>query len=79
MKQIVANLVNDALKTLPALAGAASELDIASTVERTRAASPGDFAFHVALRLAKAARRNPREIGAILVAALGDNEPVVTS
>ena len=32
------------------------------TVERTRDAQHGDFATNVALRLAKAARRNPREL-----------------
>jgi arginyl-tRNA synthetase len=76
MKQIVANLVTDALKTLPELVGAATELDIASTVERTRDASHGDFACNVAMRLAKPARKNPREIAASFVEALGDNEQV---
>jgi arginyl-tRNA synthetase len=39
-------------------------------VERTREAQHGDFATNVALRLAKAARRNPRELAAAIVAAL---------
>jgi arginyl-tRNA synthetase len=39
-------------------------------VERTRDAQHGDFASNVALRLAKAARRNPRELAAAIVAAL---------
>jgi len=76
MKQVVANLVNDALKTLPELSEVAAELDIASTVERTRDASHGDFACNVAMRLAKPARKNPREIATSLVEALGDNEQV---
>jgi len=76
MKQIVANLVTDALKTLPELADAAAELDIDTTVERTRDASHGDFACNVAMRLAKPARKNPREIAASLVDALGDNEQI---
>jgi len=76
MKQLVANLVNDALKSLPELAEAATDLDIGTTVERTRDASHGDFACNVAMRLAKPARKNPREIAASLVDALGNNEQV---
>jgi len=40
------------------------------TVERTRDAQHGDFATNVALRLAKTARRNPRELAQAIVAAL---------
>jgi arginyl-tRNA synthetase len=42
-------------------------------VERTREAQHGDFASNVALRLAKAARRAPRELAAAIVAALPDS------
>jgi len=76
MKHLVANLVNDALATLPELAAAATDLSIESTVERTRDLSHGDFACNVALRLAKPARKNPREIAASIVAALGDSDQV---
>src|SRR4029079_17886218 len=41
------------------------------TVERPRDASHGDYATHVALVLAKAARRNPREPDATIGTALG--------
>jgi arginyl-tRNA synthetase len=43
------------------------------TVERTRDAQHGDFATNVAMRLAKAARRNPRELAQAIVAALPAN------
>ena len=76
MKHIVANLVNDALGKLPDLSAAAADLDIETTVERTRDASHGDFASNVAMRLAKPARKSPREIATDIVAALGDNEQV---
>jgi arginyl-tRNA synthetase len=76
MKQIVANLVNDALKKLPELSEAALNLDLATTVERTRDSSHGDFACNVAMRLAKPARKNPREIAASVVEALGDNDQI---
>jgi arginyl-tRNA synthetase len=43
------------------------------TVERSRDPQHGDFATHVAMRLAKAARRNPRELAQAIVAALPAN------
>jgi arginyl-tRNA synthetase len=42
----------------------------AVVVERTRDNQHGEFATNLALRLAKAARRNPRELAAAIVAAL---------
>ena len=46
----------------------------AVVVERTRDAQHGDFATNIALRLAKAAGRNPRELAQAIVAALPANE-----
>ena len=76
MKSLVANLVNDALASLPELKDAAADLSLESTVERTRDASHGDFATNVAMRLAKPARRNPREIATSIIDALADNDSV---
>lgn len=76
MKHIVANLIDDALATLPALAEAASGIELASTVERTRDPAHGDFASNIAMQLAKPARKNPREIAAEIVAALGAAEQI---
>ncbi|MBT8088585.1 MAG: arginine--tRNA ligase [Gammaproteobacteria bacterium] len=76
MKHIVAQLVTDALAELPELADAAADLSIESTVERTRDASHGDFATNIAMRLAKPARKNPRELAASIVAALADDADV---
>ena len=45
----------------------------AVVVERTRDAQHGDFATNIALRLAKAARRNPRELAAAIVEALPES------
>jgi arginyl-tRNA synthetase len=44
------------------------------SLERTRDPAHGDFASNVALRLAKAAKRNPRELAQAIVAALPKNE-----
>ncbi len=42
-------------------------------IERTRDASHGDFACNLAMRLSKAAKRNPRELAQALIAALPAN------
>ena len=76
MKQIVAEILTQALKSLPELAEAAADLAIESTIERTRDASHGDFASNIAMRLAKPARKSPRDIAASIVAALGDSAAV---
>ena len=76
MKHVVAKLVNNALAKLPELADAATDLSVDSTVERTRDASHGDFASNIAMRLAKPARKSPRDIAASIVTALGDNDQI---
>ena len=70
MKQELEQLLLAALDTL--VGGLIPEKPAAASVvvERTREAQHGDFASNVALRLAKAARRNPRELAAAIVAAL---------
>ena len=76
MKAIVANLVTEALGKLPEIADVAAEIPIATTVERTRDPSHGDLASNVAMRLAKPARKNPRELAANIVASLPASELV---
>lgn len=76
MKHIVADLLEDALAKLPELAEAAPGLVIEDTVERTRDASHGDFASNIAMRLAKAARKSPRDIAASIVEAVAKGADV---
>ena len=76
MKSTIAQLVAEALDALPELADAAADLSAESTVERTRDASHGDFASNIAMRLAKPARRNPREIAASIIDALPASDAV---
>lgn len=76
MKTIITRSVQDALAALPELAEASTELALETTVERTRDASHGDFASNVAMRLAKAAKSNPRELAARIVAALPASDEV---
>jgi len=76
MKHIVAELLNNALAALPELTEAAFDLSVSSTVERTRDPSHGDFASNIAMRLAKPARKSPRDIAASIVEALSDSEQI---
>ena len=76
MKSAIAQFLNDALGGLPELADAIGELDIGSTVERTRDASHGDFASNIAMRLAKPARRSPRDLAAAIVEQLPDTDQI---
>ena len=76
MKTLVAKLVQDALASMPELADAVAELNLETTVERTRDPSHGDFATNVAMRLAKPARSNPRELAAKIVEALPASDAV---
>ena len=67
MKSIVSHILADALASSPELAEAAADLAVDSTIERTRDASHGDFASNIAMRLAKPARKSPRDIAAQLI------------
>jgi arginyl-tRNA synthetase len=70
VKTLIQSLLAQALAALPesllSLDRGAVEID----VERTRDAQHGDFASNLAMRLAKAARQNPRKLAEALVAAL---------
>ena len=76
MKQQLEQLVLAALNNLPA--GLLPEPPAPGTVvvERTKDTQHGDFTTNVALRLAKAAKRSPRELAQAVVAALAPS-PIV--
>lgn len=76
MKTLVVKVVQDALAALPELAEASAELSLETTVERTRDPGHGDFASNVAMRLAKPARTNPRELAARIVSALPASDDI---
>ena len=76
MKSIVAQHLQDALAGMPELADAVGDLSIESTIERTRDASHGDFASNIAMRLAKPAGKNPRELAAMLVEQIGRSDQI---
>jgi arginyl-tRNA synthetase len=76
MKSIVAQLLETALAKLPELAALSTEFAIESTIERTRDASHGDLASNLAMRLAKPARKSPRDIAASIIDQLGDSDQI---
>src|SRR5690349_1535867 len=70
VKSDLERLLQEALRTLVpgVLAEAVDPAQV--VVERARDAQHGDFQSNIAMRLAKAARRNPRELAAAIVKAL---------
>ena len=70
MKQELEQLLAAALARLPAGLLPQTPSAASVVVERARDAQHGDFASNVALRLAKAARRSPRDLAAAIVGAL---------
>jgi len=79
VKSELERLLREALRTLvPAvLPEPADESQV--VVERARDAAHGDFASNIAMRLAKSARKNPRELAQSIVAALPANSLVVSA
>jgi arginyl-tRNA synthetase len=72
LKNLVEKLVNQALAALPP--GTLGDGPLPDpAIERTREVAHGDFATGVAMRLAKAARANPRALAAKIVAAMPEN------
>ena len=73
MKNRIEKLVNGALAALPA--GTLGDGPLPDpAIERSRDVAHGDFATGVAMRLAKAARTNPRALAAKIVEALPSND-----
>lgn len=81
LKTLVESLVAKALAALPADTlpedVQASARLAPADIERTRDARNGDFACTIALRLAKAAKKNPRQLAEALLAALPSHADVV--
>ena len=79
MKSELERLLREALRSLvPAVLSEA--VDPAQVVvERARDAQHGDFQSNIAMRIAKAARKNPRELAQALIAALPKNALVASA
>jgi len=73
LKHLIKSLLETALSNLPAGTLPADVAPAVIEIERTRDAAHGDFACNLAMRLSKAAKRNPRELANALIAALPAN------
>ncbi len=76
MKNVIEALLQEALSALPEdlVPRAAREVNL--EVDHTRDPLHGDFASNLAMRLAKAARQNPRKIAEALIAKLPDSDAI---
>ena len=72
MKEQLTRLILQALDTLVAQGQLPDDIPTRVQIDRTRDKSHGDLASNVALGLAKAARKNPRELAAMICEALPD-------
>ena len=70
MKYLIEKLVRTALAGLPEELRPTDAAGLPVTVERTRDPAHGDFACNVAMQLARAAKRKPRDLAAAVVSAL---------
>lgn len=75
MKDQLVELIRSAVAALPADSLPADAADSVE-IDRTRDPAHGDFATNIALRLAKAARRNPRELAQAIAAAIPQSDLV---
>jgi arginyl-tRNA synthetase len=73
LKPQLEQLLREALAKVLPDPDASGPLAAQVTLERTRDAKHGDFASNIALRAAKTAKRNPRELAQAIVAALPRN------
>lgn len=70
MKELLTTLFSQALEQLKTDAVLPTDVVVDLRFERTRQKEHGDYATNVAMTLAKAARRNPRDIATLIIAAL---------
>jgi arginyl-tRNA synthetase len=76
LKTLIESLLKRALDALPEELLPRGARDISIEVENTRDPQHGDFASNLAMRLAKAARQNPRKVAEALVGSLPANDAV---
>jgi len=74
MKQQITGLIQAALDTLVQNGSLPADIAPRIMIENTRDKAHGDLASNVAMTLAKAARRNPRDIATMITQALPESE-----
>ncbi|MBE9526020.1 MAG: arginine--tRNA ligase [Proteobacteria bacterium] len=73
MKEALQQLISQAIQSLIDNESLSVEIPIIK-IDRTRDKTHGDFAANVAMMLAKPARKNPRDIAAMIIEALPEND-----
>ena len=76
MKDQIADLIRTALNTLIDNGLLPSEIEPRITIDRTKDKSHGDLASNIAMTLAKAAKRPPRDIAQAIIEALPANDAI---
>jgi arginyl-tRNA synthetase len=76
LKNLIENLLAQALAALPEESAPAEARTLSIEVENARDAQHGDFASNLAMRLAKATRQNPRKLAEALLRLLPPNPAV---
>jgi len=76
LKNNIEHLINQAVNKLQQQGALDASLQPKIQVTRTRDVAHGDFASNIAMMLAKAAGRNPRDLAQALIEALPDDEHV---
>ena len=76
MKAEIKSLVNAAFEQLKADGELASDINAEIVIEYARDKSHGDFACNIAMRLAKPAKRKPRDIAELIIAKMPESEMV---
>ncbi len=74
MKATLEGLLHTAVKNLSGTLLPSSAADESIDVERTRDIAHGDYACNVAMRHAKAAKRNPRDLASAIIEAIPAND-----
>ncbi len=75
MKQHIAEKIEQALNSLQQQGVINGEIG-GITVDRTRDKAHGDFASNIALKMAKAAGKNPRELAQLIIEAIGEDSKI---
>ncbi len=74
MKDHIADLINTALNTLISKGDLPADVEPRVSIDRTRDKSHGDLACNIALTLAKAAKKPPRDIAQLIIDALPSSD-----
>ena len=76
MKNQISQLISQAIESAQQAGELPAELEVTIQIDRTRDKSHGDFACNIAMQLAKAAKKKPRDIAEQLVTHLPANDSI---